>query len=379
VRRLVAVVVSALVACAGTTMRAPDGASAFRVDSGTVTSPAGGVRHRVLHLGEGPWVVQVLEVSLDRCTGLEAVKGFAGAIGRERTSVLLERLADSVRVLGGVNADFFLFTPPGVPTNAHVQRGVVTAGPNAQPVLAIDRDGRPWLGPLSVRGEAMLGGRMHPIAAWNRVSDAGLALFDRSWGPVLDTASGVLEVLLTPDAERRVVRVDSSVAGMELPPGSVALVAGRRAPSGLHTAIAALRPGDQVDVHVELSPSHPLHAVGGRPIVVEGGAITRAALDTNAFAVTRHPRTAVGLDAGGRRALLVVVDGRRPAWSVGMSLAELARLMLQLGAHDALNLDGGGSSALVVARDGRLVVANRPSDLQGERAVANALAVVRRC
>jgi exopolysaccharide biosynthesis protein len=62
-----------------------------------------------------------------------------------------------------------------------------------------------------------------------------------------------------------------------------------------------------------------------------------------------------------------------------MSLRELAELLQQLGARDGINLDGGGSSALVVRHGDDLVVANRPSDPQGERPVANALAVVRRC
>lgn len=335
--------------------------------------------HRTLFLGDGPWVVQVLEVALDRCTGLEAVKGTQGAIGRERTSVLLQRLADTVRVLGGVNADFFLFTPPGVPTNAHIHRGTVLTGPSAQPVFAIDDTGRPWLGPLHVQGAAVLDGAAHLIAGWNRRIPAGLSYFDRSWGVSLDSAPGTIEVLLSSDVERRVVAIDTLAAGVAIPPGMVALVAGAAVPSTVRAALLARRIGDIVDVRIALAPIHPREAVGGRPILISAGAITAAARDTTAFSATRHPRTAVGVGVGASRVMLVVVDGRRAEWSAGMSLLELAQFLEQLGAHDAINLDGGGSSAFVVSRDGRLVVANRPSDPQGERAVANALAVVRRC
>jgi exopolysaccharide biosynthesis protein len=76
------------------------------------------------------------------------------------------------------------------------------------------------------------------------------------------------------------------------------------------------------------------------------------------------------------------VDGRQAPYSDGMSLAELARLMLALGTPQALNLDGGGSTTLVYAdpdSGGALLVANRPSDAGGERAVGNALALVRDC
>ena len=79
--------------------------------------------------------------------------------------------------------------------------------------------------------------------------------------------------------------------------------------------------------------------------------------------------------------LLVAVDGRQAGYSAGMSLRELATLMRALGARDAINLDGGGSTTLVVAdprASGALHIANHPSDAAGERAVGDALAVVRR-
>jgi exopolysaccharide biosynthesis protein len=65
------------------------------------------------------------------------------------------------------------------------------------------------------------------------------------------------------------------------------------------------------------------------------------------------------------------VDGRQPELSVGMTLAELASLLIELGAVEAVNMDGGGSTAMVIR--GRVV--NSPSDLSGERAVGDALLV----
>jgi len=83
----------------------------------------------------------------------------------------------------------------------------------------------------------------------------------------------------------------------------------------------------------------------------------------------RHPRTAVGRTAQGEL-VVVVVDGRQDA-SRGLSLDELAELMLELGCESALNLDGGGSSALVVLGE-RL---NRPVGGELEREVHSALAL----
>ncbi|MGE3182339.1 MAG: N-acetylmuramoyl-L-alanine amidase-like domain-containing protein, partial [Phycisphaerae bacterium] len=64
-----------------------------------------------------------------------------------------------------------------------------------------------------------------------------------------------------------------------------------------------------------------------------------------------HPRTAVGTDKDGKVLWIVLVDGRQPNVSMGMTLAELAALFDSLGCWDALNLDGGGSSTLVMEND----------------------------
>lgn len=91
------------------------------------------------------------------------------------------------------------------------------------------------------------------------------------------------------------------------------------------------------------------------------------------FAGQRHPRTMAGTDAGGK-IWLVVVDGRQPEHSVGMTLVELVALARRLGLRDAINLDGGGSTTMVVRGD----VVNRPSDPEGARPVSDALVVVSR-
>lgn len=116
-------------------------------------------------------------------------------------------------------------------------------------------------------------------------------------------------------------------------------------------------------------------AVGGFPDLIDAGRRV-GDLEVQArpgFAAARHPRTAVGYDADHDRLWLVVVDGRQPDHSMGMTLPELAELFEALGAEEAINLDGGGSTALVVGP----APVNRPSDAAGERAVVNALALVR--
>lgn len=277
-------------------------ASSFPIDSQLARAIAPGVTHRTVFAARGPWVVHVLDVRLDRCNTAVAVKGAVGAVGRTKTSGLLIELARQRTVVGGVNADFFLFTPPGVPTGLHVSEGRVLTPPSPRPAFAIDSAGRPHIGFFTV-----------------------------------------------PPAQLKTFRVDDP----------------------------ALRT-------LSLLPFHPREAVGGRPVLTRDSTILDV-VDTEgqaSFAQTRHPRTAVGLAARGTRLLLVVIDGRQPGWSAGMTLRETATLMLALGAPESINLDGGGSSAMVFADPslrGLWRIANRPSDPTGERAVGNALAIVGDC
>ncbi len=79
-----------------------------------------------------------------------------------------------------------------------------------------------------------------------------------------------------------------------------------------------------------------------------------------------HPQTAIGLvqeKNQQQELLLLVVDGRQPGFSEGISYVELAHLMQSLGAVEALALDGGGSSTLLMQdKEGKLLLQNRPSD-----------------
>ena len=103
-------------------------------------------------------------------------------------------------------------------------------------------------------------------------------------------------------------------------------------------------------------------AVGGREIIVKDGKIGATA-PLESFGDTPHPRTAFGIDGEGR-VILMVVDGRRPDWSNGASLTELAMLMIEHGAVRAVNSDGGGSSTFIVRDGGELKMINHPADLE---------------
>ena len=95
--------------------------------------------------------------------------------------------------------------------------------------------------------------------------------------------------------------------------------------------------------------------------------------------MTSNPRTAIGINKNGRWLYLVVVDGRQPFYSEGATYQELAQILLDWGANDAMALDGGGSSVMtVLGEDGKPSILNSPIDqyIPGrERAVANHLGI----
>lgn len=334
-----------------------------------------------------PWRAVVLDVDL-RCNALQAVKGAPTAVGRLTTTQLLASLPGAVQPIAAVNADFFLFVPPGVPTNAHIERGEFLSGPDARPVFWRGANGAVGFDSLRVSGTLRSTSTTLALTAWNRPAARTSGVVDAKWGAPLDTI-----------VRRRFWRLDpirSDRRGTSLS-GRYVIRAARPADTLvrgdtllLHLAPREQPPADGTELTLEVrvtgrgvdaARTTLAEVVGGRPMLVADSVAARD-VDTDGAESFRgpNPRTLMGLDRAGRRAMIAVVDGRQPGYSMGMTLRQEADLMLALGMTRALNLDGGGSSAMVL-RDGtgRTRTVNKPSDAVGERAVANALAVVGTC
>ena len=92
------------------------------------------------------------------------------------------------------------------------------------------------------------------------------------------------------------------------------------------------------------------NAMGGYPsLVSSGNAFAEVYPGEQVYSSTdwsAHPRTAVGKTAS-NELILVTVDGRTSAGQ-GLTTTDLASLMVDLGAVDAVNLDGGGSTTMSI-------------------------------
>lgn len=121
-------------------------------------------------------------------------------------------------------------------------------------------------------------------------------------------------------------------------------------------------PAIEVDRENRLRLLGPTYGIAGRHIVTAGSRVLvengRSRIPNKADSL--HPRTALGASGDGT-VIVMLVDGRQPERSEGVTLFELAEMMLAEGAQVAINLDGGGSTTLVIrGQDGKGRVLNVP-------------------
>jgi len=346
--------------------------------------------HRLVKIS-APWRVVLLDVDLSKCVDVRAVKGAPTAFGRATTSALLTSIAPALRAVAAVNADFFLFTPPGVPVGAHIEDGRVLSGPIDRPVFAMLLNRKPWIGKLTISAQLHTTRGDIAIATWNRPTAKRTGLIDVAWGMPLDStvlsALTLVPVARTRGEQRYVVSTFDRARNAVVTGDTLRLVGVTALPASTRSATTnsatSLVIGDTVTVSRTMSPVAPIQAVGGQPVLLRDSMVVGAVDSVNNAAFRAlNPRTAVAYGNKGRRLMIAVIDGRQPNYSMGMSLRDMANLFRALGATDAINLDGGGSSAMAIndprAPNGHRL-ANHPSDSVGERPVANALAILHSC
>lgn len=189
--------------------------------------------------------------------------------------------------------------------------------------------------------------------------------YTRAWGTTTGTPAGTVEVAFPAPATLLAGQVVHGGTPTVTTSGNRAIGEGEIvvAARGTLGHTLAARAGAWMDLHVHVRDGweHLSAGLTGGPLLLQRGAHSGTAQWRHeGFDAThtdrRHPRTAVGTTSTGQ-VLLVVVDGRSTT-SAGMTAAETATLMADLGARDAVMMDGGGSSTMVVAG----VVTNRPSD-----------------
>jgi hypothetical protein len=351
----------------------------------------------------GPFVIHLVTVDLRRGDiELRHARAHDALRGREKTSEMVKRaVAGGTTVLAAINADFFNLGT-GENENNQVIAGEwwkglkVTDSPydtydNAHVQFGIDAARRPLMDRYLLDAKAFVRGVATPITTLNfnpSGNPEGTTLYTARYGAKTprDTARQTAEAPMVAvgrhgDTLLFVRRgAVSAASGSPIPTNGAVLAA--YGPGSRMTEVRGMADGDTVRVALTTLPRTGLGAptvlLGGWPRILRDGEDVAVDAPTvegtiSRNAETRHPRSAIGFSRDSSTLYLLVVDGRSQK-SVGMTLVELAALMRRLGAWQAMNFDGGGSSTMVVGR----VVVSAPSDTTGERAVGNALLVVRR-
>ncbi len=347
---------------------------------------APGAVYQSMYRPEGPWAIHVVEADLSNAyLELRALLGGGKTMARRQLSTLLAAAgSDLARPVAGVNGDFFSLAGgsyEGIPLGLHVRGGELMSLPDAaRSVFYMRDDGSAHIDRL--RGNAWLrapGGVLFPLAGLNRPPGfADLVVFTPPFGEQTRSEEDALQIALVGLSARPRANVDvsarvasiSTARSQRIPPdGAVVVARGVAA-----YALRKLKVGEEVTLCLGVAPEKGQirEAIGGGPRLVRNGVVSvehERERFSGSFATTRHPRTGLGLCDG--TLVMVVVDGRQPGYSEGMTLYEFADLFAKLGCSEAMNLDGGGSTTMVV-RDHLM---NSPSSGY-QRAVVNALALL---
>ncbi|MET9566148.1 MULTISPECIES: phosphodiester glycosidase family protein [Streptomyces] len=317
----------------------------------------------------------------------------------------VSRLTDAQGAVAGVNGDFFNITEtqhPGVEaTGAPVGPAVASGhtfkaavpdgqrfgpalppGTSTEDVLGVGTDHRARLDSLALDGSVETPQTRLPLGGLNQYAlpVGSVGAFTSDWGQVsrVRATCGTDTDRAAPcstDTYEVTVQGGRVVSSADTP-GSGPIASDTTVLVGREAGAQQLRKlsvGEQVLVRhrlVAASSKTPYHfAIGGYPVLRGGQPL--AGLDD----VTAAVRTAAGISDGGHRLLLLALDGAAE-FRTGLTIAEVAGTMKELGAVDAFSLDGGGSTTLAAREPGSTTatVRNHPSG-GAERPVPNGIGV----
>jgi hypothetical protein len=314
----------------------------------------------------GPLVVHVVTIDeREPSVRLGAVVAHDKLVSPGET---VSAMANRTGAVAGINADYFDIGNTNQPLNVVVRNGVLLRSPSKRIALVVGNDGQVRFTNVALNATAEYAGARVPVTGVNIwPPQGGASLMTPAYG----TASPAPGVSIVPIAQAGNAYVaQPSIAAP--PAAQNALAFGPAA-----IAIASPPPA-QTPIALDLTLDPPLsdvrEAVGGGPLLLRSGT---AVTDPNEPAPeernVRFPLAGAGI-AAPATLLLVTVDGRFPALSIGLTRPEFGALFAGLGADDAMAFDSGGSATLAarVLGDDRVSVLNAPSD-GIERPVADGL------
>ncbi|MGE5704813.1 MAG: phosphodiester glycosidase family protein, partial [Clostridia bacterium] len=313
------------------------------------------------------------------------VKPVFGTQGRLTEKQTVTQMAKETNAVAAINADFFNMSKRGAPFGTVVKDNEVVSsmghiaywyslGITSDKTAAIEHFG--FAGKVTAPSGASFSLRginkeeYNPTQGKSHVDQ--LNMYTPSFGKTsLGAISGYQNVVEVVFNNNQATEVRVNQPGAAIPPNGYVLWGHGQAANFL---LQQFPVGSTAQIDYQTTPGDRMwaQAVGGHLLLADKGkAITSFTVDSAVKGL--NARTAVGISQDGKTLYMATVD---TANNKGVSLEELAQIMVEIGSYKAVNFDGGGSTTLSARMLGETEVRaiNQPKG-GSERRVPTGLAV----
>ena len=299
---------------------------------------------------------------------------------------------EGYRVVAGINGDFYNVST-GLPIGLVVTEGVLRSSDAGYYAIGFRADGTAVLGKPGVKVSADLGYAVddgsgssteliRSVAAVNKArTNSGLFLYTYDFNAKHTTGTTETGVNAVCTIERGELSIGSTVTARvdrveettvtAIQPDQIVLSANANADAYYTNALRNMPVGSEVTFTVTANSGWEDvdYAVGALYCLAQDGVVTTG------LAAGANPRTAVGQKVDGTL-VFYTIDGRKTGHSIGASLTQIGKRLLELGCETVLCLDGGGSTNLAVTPPDATTasIINTPSE--SNRKVTNQIFLV---
>ncbi len=311
--------------------------------------------------------INVLEVDLsDKNISLKTLYSEKGISTLEN----VKSMAEKAGAAAAVNGDFFNWSPTS-PLGLTASDSEIISSPSHDTGLAAlmeNEDGNVFIDYFQMNLSVIApNGSSCPIIHINKYhSMQSIVLFTAAWGVTPGSFDNVCEMVV---CDGEVLEIRENMEGITVPENGYVLATSLDVNTFFKDNFEV---GSPVKLDFSISPDFGKikTAIGGGTVLVSQGKVFPFTNNVSGYA----QRTAAGISQDGKTLYLVTVDGRITA-TQGMNQTQLANLLIEKGAYNAINLDGGGSTTMVAQNlNGDLEVKN---NLAGSlRNVSTSLAIM---
>lgn len=339
--------------------------------------------------------VHVMEIDLSNpYISLQALSGKSGEVGT-RTNMMT--MASNKGAIAAINGDVFNMGLEGAPLGSQINFGSLTVSPSllkGMYAFGVTKDKQPLIDAYTFQGNVTASnGSSFELSGINQSTYSSdvtgdtyshfnrLFIYTSAWGGAerpKNSGATPTEVLVVDNVVQEIVSNGTITKAI---PQNGYVLRGHKDAANFLTGLVV---GDTVQADYSLvsqttkqkvDPASFDMMVSGHTLLVENGKASSFSRDVTGVSGSSYTsRTAIGYSADGKKVYMVTAE--KAGGNTGLSLRELQTVMVQLGAHKAVNLDGGGSTTMVERKLGYTSLSLAHSTQESSmRPVANGIGV----